>query len=90
MACERPRTASEPFYQLVAAGSTPVPNYGPIIKRIKIWIDSEEVEILVRRFNQARKIRKFCNFCRDHFYHEEHQDDDQNSYYLCESCDTPN
>ena len=67
-----------------------MPNYGPIIKRIKLIIDSEEVEILVRRINQARKINKFCNFCRDHFYHEEHHDDDQNSYYLCESCDTPN
>lgn len=67
-----------------------MPSFGGIVKRIRIIIESEEVEILVRRANQGRKIKRFCDFCRDHFYHEEHHDDDQNSYFLCESCDNPN
>jgi predicted SprT family Zn-dependent metalloprotease len=67
-----------------------MPNFGDLFKRIKIIIESEEVEILVRRANTARKVLKFCRWCKDHLDHAQHHDDDQNSYYLCTSCDTPN
>ncbi len=67
-----------------------MPSFGGITRRIKVIIDSEELEILVRRIDQAMKVKKYCDYCRKHLFHAEHQDDSKNSFYLCESCNTPN
>jgi hypothetical protein len=56
-----------------------------------VILDSEELEIIVRAIDNARKVHKFCSYCQQFFDHAKHEHEaSRTNFYLCERCDRPN